>query len=69
MAVEFQEAYPDWELIGIDNQCRGQVDSTDNVDIRNRDRLENALAGADMVCHLAELTGVDDCDENPDLAY
>ncbi|OTF00444.1 NAD(P)-dependent oxidoreductase [Halorubrum sp. SD683] len=72
--VEFQEAYPDWELIAIDNQYRGQVDSIGDVDIkhvdvRNRDRLEDALAGADVVCHLAAISGVDDCDENPDLAY
>ncbi|MDB9232484.1 NAD-dependent epimerase/dehydratase family protein [Halorubrum ezzemoulense] len=72
--VEFQEAYPDWELIAIDNQYRGQVDSIgdvdiEHVDVRNRDRLEDALAGADVVCHLAAISGVDDCDKNPDLAY
>ena len=74
VVVEFQEAYPDWELIAIDNQYRGQVDSIgdvgiEHVDIRNRDRLEEALKGADVVCHLAAISGVDDCDENPDLAY
>ncbi|TKX66493.1 NAD(P)-dependent oxidoreductase [Halorubrum sp. SP9] len=74
VVVEFQEAYPDWELIAIDNQYRGQVDSigdveVEHVDIRNRDRLEDALEGADVVCHLAAISGVDDCDENPDLAY
>ncbi|QKG91340.1 NAD-dependent epimerase/dehydratase family protein [Halorubrum salinarum] len=74
VVVEFQEAYPDWELIAIDNQYRGQVDAIGDVDIkhvdiRNRDRLEDALAGADVVCHLAAISGVDDCDENPDLAY
>ena len=74
VVVEFQEAYPDWEFIAIDNQYRGQVDSIgdvdiEHVDIRNRDRLEDALAGADVVCHLAAISGVDDCDENPDLAY
>ena len=74
VVVEFQEAYPDWELIAIDNQYRGQVDSIDDVDIehvdiRNRDRLEDALAGADVVCHLAAISGVDDCEENQDLAY
>ncbi|OSP10590.1 oxidoreductase [Halorubrum ezzemoulense DSM 17463] len=74
VVVEFQEAYPDWELIAIDNQYRGQVDSIgdvdiEHVDVRNRDRLEDALAGADVVCHLAAISGVDDCDKNPDLAY
>ncbi|TKX46018.1 MULTISPECIES: NAD(P)-dependent oxidoreductase [unclassified Halorubrum] len=74
VVVELQEAYPDWELIAVDNQYRGQVDSIgdvdiDHVDIRNRDRLEGALAGADVVCHLAAISGVDDCEENQDLAY
>jgi UDP-glucose 4-epimerase len=74
VVVEFQEAHPDWEIIALDNQYRGQVDSVggveiQHVDIRNRDRLENALAGAGVVCHLAAISGVDDCEENPDLAY
>jgi UDP-glucose 4-epimerase len=72
--VDIQQAHPDWKLIAIDNQFTGQVSSVgdveiDHVDIRNRDRLENALEGADVVCHLAAISGVDDCDENPDLAY
>lgn len=72
--VEMQDAHPEWNLIAIDNQHRGQVDSVgdveiNNVDIRNRNRLEDALAGADVVCHLAAITGVEDCEENPDLAY
>jgi UDP-glucose 4-epimerase len=72
--VEMQEAHPEWELIALDNQYRGQVDSVgdveiNHVDIRNRDRLENTLAGADVVCHLAAVSGVDDCEENADLAY
>ncbi|QAU12250.1 NAD(P)-dependent oxidoreductase [Halorubrum sp. BOL3-1] len=72
--VEFQEAHPDWEIVALDNQYRGQVDSVGDVevkhvDIRNRDRLEEALAGADVVCHLAAISGVDDCEENADLAY
>jgi len=72
--VEMQEAHPEWELIALDNQYRGQVDSVgdveiDHVDIRHRDRLESALSGADIVCHLAAVSGVDDCEENADLAY
>ena len=72
--VEIQEAHPEWELIAIDNQYRGQVDSIgdveiDHVDIRNRDRLEDALSGTDVVCHLAAVSGVEDCEENADLAY
>lgn len=72
--VEIQQAHPEWELIALDNQYRGQVDAVgdteiDHVDIRNRDRLEETLAGADVVCHLAAISGVDDCEENADLAY
>jgi UDP-glucose 4-epimerase len=72
--VELREAHPDWELIAIDNGYRAQVDSIgdveiEHVDIRNRNRLEDALAGADVVCHLAAIRGVDDCEENSDLAY
>ena len=72
--VEFREAHPDWEIVAVDNQYRGQVDSVGDVeiahvDVRNRDRLENALAGTDVVCHLAAISGVDDCELNADLAY
>jgi len=71
---ELQRVHPDWELTAVDNFYRGQMRSvgdTDvrHVDIRDRDRLESALSGADVVVHLAAVSGVDDCDENPDLAY
>jgi len=74
VVVELREAHPDWELIAIDNGYRAQVDTIgdveiEHVDIRNRNRLEDALAGADVVCHLAAISGVDDCEENADLAY
>ena len=69
-----REAHPDWELTAIDNFYLGEVRAVDgvpveHVDVRNRDRLEDALEGADVVCHLAAVSGVDDCAENPDLAY
>jgi len=53
---------------------RGQVDvvgdvEIEHIDVRNRGRLEEALAGADVVCHLAAISGVDDCESNADLAY
>jgi UDP-glucose 4-epimerase len=69
-----QEVHPDWNLIALDNQYRGQVESVGDVDIahvdvRNRDRLETTLDGADIVLHLAAISGVDDCEENQDLAY
>jgi nucleoside-diphosphate-sugar epimerase len=71
---ELQAAHPEWAITALDNFYLGQVrevgDCTiEHVDIRNRDRLEAALDGADIVLHLAAISGVDDCDENPDLAY
>ncbi|MFC6722781.1 NAD-dependent epimerase/dehydratase family protein [Halobacteriaceae archaeon SHR40] len=71
---QLQSVYPEWNLIALDNQYRGQVDSVGgleiaHVDIRDRARLTDALDGADIVFHLAAVSGVDDCEENADLAY
>jgi nucleoside-diphosphate-sugar epimerase len=71
---DLREAHPDWELTAVDNFYRGDLreigDATvEHVDIRNRDRLEAALAGADVVLHLAAISGVDDCEAQQDLAY
>ena len=70
----FQEHHPDWAVRALDNFYLGDVRqigdvAVDHVDIRNRDRLADALDGADIVCHLAAVSGVDDCEANPDLAY
>ena len=69
-----QDEHPEWEITALDNFYLGHVRQigdveVDHVDIRNRDRLENALSGADIVMHLAAISGVDDCKEKPDLAY
>ncbi|MFC7019210.1 MULTISPECIES: NAD-dependent epimerase/dehydratase family protein [Haloarcula] len=71
---DLQEQYPEWEITALDNFYLGQVRSIgdldiEHVDIRNRDRLERTLSGADIVMHLAAVSGVDDCEENADLAY
>ncbi|PSP53103.1 oxidoreductase [Halobacteriales archaeon QH_1_68_42] len=71
---EIQQAHPDWTVTAIDNFYLGDVREVGDVDvrhvdIRNRDRLEEALGGADVVCHLAAVSGVDDCTDDPDLAY
>ncbi|QSG10174.1 NAD-dependent epimerase/dehydratase family protein [Halapricum desulfuricans] len=68
-----QETHPDWTVTAIDNFYRGDVRQVgdvevQHVDIRERDRLEAALDGADVVLHLAAISGVDDCRENADLA-
>jgi UDP-glucose 4-epimerase len=69
-----QTVHPEWNLIGLDNQYRGQVDSVGDldiahVDIRDRARLAETLEGADIVFHLAAVSGVDDCEEKADFAY
>ncbi|WP_336360171.1 NAD-dependent epimerase/dehydratase family protein [Haladaptatus sp. ZSTT2] len=71
---KLQEEHPDWELVAFDNFYLGQVRSVGDVDIshldiRQRDRLEETLEGADVVIHLAAVSGVKDCDQNADLAY
>jgi nucleoside-diphosphate-sugar epimerase len=72
--VELAEQHPEWEITALDNFYLGDVRSVgdvdvEHVDIRNRDRLEDALSGADIVMHLAAISGVDDCEEKQDLAY
>lgn len=74
VVYELQQAHPDWEITAFDNFYRGTVRSigevgVNHVDIRNRDRLEATLEGADVVMHLAAISGVDDCEENSDLSY
>ncbi|MEF8775132.1 MAG: NAD-dependent epimerase/dehydratase family protein [Haloarculaceae archaeon] len=69
-----QDEYPDWSVTALDNFYLGDVErvgdvSIQNVDIRDREPLEDALGGADVVMHLAAISGVDDCEENPDLAF
>jgi nucleoside-diphosphate-sugar epimerase len=74
VVYELQQAYPDWTVTALDNFYLGDIReigdvAVEHVDVRNRDRLEDALSGADIVMHLAAVSGVDDCEENPDLAY
>ncbi|QLH81225.1 NAD-dependent epimerase/dehydratase family protein [Halosimplex pelagicum] len=71
---ELQQAHPDWEITALDNFYLGDVReigdvTVEHVDVRNRGRLEEALSGADIVMHLAAISGVDDCEENQDQAY
>lgn len=74
VVTRLQETHPNWNLVALDNQYYGQVESVGDVDIkhvdiRNRTRLEETLDGADIVIHLAAISGVDDCEKNQDLAY
>lgn len=74
VVTQLQRDHPEWTVTGVDNFYLGQVREigdvqVDHVDIRNRKRLADALAGADAVIHLAAISGVDDCEENQNLAY
>lgn len=71
---QIQHEHPEWEIIALDNFYLGTVRqigdvTVQHVDIRNRERLEQTLDGADLVIHLAALSGVDDCEQKRDLAY
>lgn len=68
------DKHPDWEYVALDNFYLGDVRQINDipvqhVDIRNRSTLEDALEGSDVVLHLAAISGVDDCQQNQDLAY
>ena len=71
---DLRAAHPDWSVTALDNFYLGEVPAigdvtVEDVDVRDRDALEAALTGADVVLHLAAVSGVDDCESNPDLAY
>lgn len=71
---QLQQAHPGWRITALDNFYRGQIRSVgdidiEHVDIRHREELASALDGADVVLHLAAISGVDDCDSDSDLAY
>ena len=74
LLADIQAEHPEWDLVGLDNFYLGKVDAIGDldiaeIDIRDRDALEDALSGADVVVHLAAVSGVDDCEDHPDLAY
>jgi UDP-glucose 4-epimerase len=71
---ELQDRHPDWPIRALDDFSHGTVEqvgdvSVERVDIRDRDALEGFLEGADVVAHLAAISGVDDCEDDPDTAY
>ena len=72
--TRLREVHPDWEIRAFDNFYKDGIrtfdgDPVTHLDVRDRSQLEAALEGADVVLHLAAVSGVDDCDENADLAY
>ncbi|GKZ14666.1 NAD(P)-dependent oxidoreductase [Haladaptatus sp. T7] len=64
-------AHPEWTVRPLSHHESGPAidGGIEHVDIRDRDRLTDALAGSDVVVHLAAVSGVKNCDENPELAY
>ncbi|ELY97769.1 NAD-dependent epimerase/dehydratase family protein [Natrialba aegyptia] len=74
IVAQLQSERPDWELTALDNFYRGSLReigsvTVEHVDVRNRDRLWDALQGADIVMHLAAISGIEDCKGHPELAY
>lgn len=72
--ADLRETHPDWEIRGFDNFYVDGLREVAGVEIAHLDvcdrlRLEDALSGADIVMHLAAISGVDDCAAEPDLAY
>jgi nucleoside-diphosphate-sugar epimerase len=73
VVADIQERHEDWTVTAIDNFYLGDIReigdvSVEHVDVRNRDRLEAKLEGAEVVLHLAAISGVDGCEEKPDLS-
>jgi len=71
---ELQSAHPDWTITALDNFYLGEIRENGDltvadVDIRDRDALEAELSGADVVIHLAAISGVEDCEEQAELSF
>ncbi len=64
----------DHDITAIDNNYSSQVKEISGVDIigvdiRNRDELRDIFSDVDIVMHLAAMSGVEDCDENPEMSF
>lgn len=62
------------DVVPVDDGHAAKVESIDglemlDVDVRNRGALREAFDGTDAVFHLAALTGVSECEENPETAF
>lgn len=71
---ELQDAHPEWDIVAIDNFYHGDVKAVGDVtvehlDIRSTERLAATFDAVDVIMHLAAISGVDDCEANPDLTY
>lgn len=72
VVVELLDAGHD--VTAIDSYRSAQVDEIDGVrvqegDVRDRERVREAASGSDAVMHLGAVSGVQDCDDNPEEAF
>ncbi|MCO8246701.1 NAD-dependent epimerase/dehydratase family protein [Haladaptatus sp. AB643] len=73
VVTTLRDHHPDWELRAFDNFYRGEVHRIGDIeveylDVRHRERLESALAGSDVVIHLAAASDVDSCRDDAEFA-
>ena len=69
-----QQAHPEWNVVAADNFYGGTTQEVadvkvDHVDIRNRRDFISTFGDVDVILHLAAISGVDDCMENPEMTY
>ncbi|MDY6775282.1 MAG: NAD-dependent epimerase/dehydratase family protein [Halobacteria archaeon] len=62
------------EVVPTDNFYNAKVDEVEGVeirdlDVRDRDGLRETYDDVDVLMHLAAVSGVDSCDDNPELAF
>lgn len=62
------------DVVGVDNGYDPKVDSVEgheilDVDVRNREALREAFDGVDAILHLAAITGVQECEDEEELAF
>lgn len=62
------------DVVALDNGHAAQVESIEGVDIRDvdvrdRDVLTSAFEGVDAVMHLAAISGVQECSDDPETAF
>ena len=74
VVYELQEAHPEWNIVAADNFYKGTTRSIgdieiEHLDIRNQSDLEATFGDVDVLLHLAAISGIDDCDNNPELTY
>lgn len=62
------------DVIAVDNFYEPKIESIEgqrilDVDIRNREVVRQVFRDADVVMHLAAITGIEECEDNTELAF